>query len=161
MKKCFKCQQIKDITEFYRCKRDGYQSACKICKKSLKKVSDRDYFNRNRDRLLSDMKDYYHANKAHLRPKMRAYYQQYSKANRALCNARLAKYRTSKLQATPSWVNFSELQKIYLNCPKGMEVDHIIPLRGEKVCGLHVPWNLQYLTRSDNARKGNRLGKVG
>ena len=37
------------------------------------------------------------------------------------------------------------------------EVDHIIPLQGRKVCGLHIPENLQVLTRDANRAKGNKL----
>lgn len=53
-----------------------------------------------------------------------------------------------------------ELKQIYNDCPGGMVIDHIIPLKGldpdtkeHVVSGLHVPWNLQYLTPEDNATK--------
>lgn len=56
---------------------------------------------------------------------------------------------------TPSWANLDTIRQIYANCPEGYEVDHIIPLNGVNVSGLHVPENLQYLTVSDNRSKGN------
>jgi len=62
---------------------------------------------------------------------------------------------------TPPWVSKDELLAIYGKCPKGMEVDHIIPLKGlidgRPVSGLHVPWNLQYLTVTANRQKKNRI----
>ena len=50
-----------------------------------------------------------------------------------------------------------EIAAIYAACPKGFHVDHIHPLKGENFSGLHVPWNLQYLTSEENQRKYNRL----
>ena len=67
-----------------------------------------------------------------------------------------ARYRATKLQACPAWVSIEELQKIYDKRPKGYHVDHIVPLQGENVGGLHVPWNLQYLLPQDNLKKGNK-----
>ena len=68
-----------------------------------------------------------------------------------------AKYRASRKQACPSWVSTGELQEIYHKCPEKYEVDHMIPLTGNKVSGLHVPHNLQYLTSKDNKKKGNKF----
>ena len=68
--------------------------------------------------------------------------------------------RAYKGKATPKWL--SEIQRfemylMYKNRPQGFHVDHIIPLQGKEVTGLHVPWNLQYLPAADNIRKGNKV----
>lgn len=59
--------------------------------------------------------------------------------------------------ATPKWVNFEEIFKIYDETPEGMHVDHIIPINGKNVSGLHVPWNLQYLPAKVNIKKGRKF----
>lgn len=72
---------------------------------------------------------------------------------------RQAKYKAAKLQRSPAWIDYQErtaIEEFYKNCPKGCHVDHIIPLQGELVSGLHVLSNLQYLTAEENMSKNNR-----
>ena len=69
----------------------------------------------------------------------------------------LAKRRAAKLQRTPVWSESEAIREFYQNCPKGYQVDHIIPLQGELVSGLHVIGNLQYLTIAENREKSNHF----
>lgn len=71
--------------------------------------------------------------------------------------ARQAEYKTSKIQRTVNWSELSKIKEFYNNCPAGYHVDHIIPLNGEKVSGLHVLDNLQYLPAKDNCSKNNNF----
>jgi hypothetical protein len=61
-----------------------------------------------------------------------------------------------KRTQTPKWADRKAIQKFYRACPPGFHVDHVVPLHGRYVCGLHVLNNLQYLPALDNLSKGNR-----
>jgi hypothetical protein len=81
----------------------------------------------------------------------------YAKANPERVNANSAKRRAAKLKRTPKWANIDDITEFYANCPKGMHVDHTIPLQGELVSGLHCLANLQYLPAAENFSKGNNF----
>lgn len=49
------------------------------------------------------------------------------------------------------------LNFIYKHCPEGHEIDHIYPINGKNTCGLHAPWNLQWLPKEVNRTKSNKL----
>jgi len=96
-----------------------------------------------------------------------AYSKRYEAENRELMNAKAAKYRASKLQASPAWADKQYIEDIYtgakeieaiwkgIGITKKMHVDHIVPLQSNVVCGLHNEFNLQLLTESENCSKGN------
>ena len=65
------------------------------------------------------------------------------------------KSKLSKGAAVPSWADLLAITNFYRNCPQGMVVDHIHPLNGKFVCGLHVVHNLQYLSPEENSAKSN------
>lgn len=65
-------------------------------------------------------------------------------------------HRKGRLKdATPLWADKRAIRKFYMECPEGYHVDHIIPLHGCNVSGLHVLENLQYLPAEENLRKSN------
>lgn len=70
---------------------------------------------------------------------------------------RQAKYRCAKLNRTPVWSETELIKTFYDACAKGFHVDHIIPLQGDLVSGLHVLSNLQYLLGTENCSKSNNF----
>ena len=68
----------------------------------------------------------------------------------------LARKQAASLRC-PGWEDRKRLLKFYRECPEGFHVDHIIPLRGKLVSGLHCLGNLQYLPAQENLRKHNRF----
>ena len=87
----------------------------------------------------------------------------YRQNNLSYYAAKRAQRRSAQLERTPPWVEPSSMEGMYSLARRltdltgvQMEVDHIVPLQGELVSGLHVPWNLQLLPQSTNRKKGNR-----
>jgi len=94
-----------------------------------------------------------------------AHKQRWNKNNAGAKTALDRKYRTSKMNRTPTWldaVDHAEIEFTYMwcaalrSCGLDYHVDHVVPLQGETVSGLHVPWNLQVLTAKENISKRNR-----
>ena len=85
---------------------------------------------------------------------------------KAKINARTVAYQAAKVNRTPKWLNedhFWMMQQAYELAALrtkvfgfSWHVDHIIPLRGKTVSGLHVPWNLQVIPGIDNMKKANK-----
>lgn len=85
---------------------------------------------------------------------------EYRERNKDAARANVAAYRAQKKLAMPKWADRKAIRSVYAEAVRLTEetgvrhdVDHIIPLRGKTVCGLHVPWNLQVLTATENKKK--------
>lgn len=153
MKQCTKCKQFKNTEEFgaYIHKRTNKSYVNSRCKRCASKVASlHQKTNPNKKRNVQKWAD---SN----RDKLRIKNSKYRTANLAKHCANENKRRASKLKQTPKWANLKDIEQFYMNCPKGYHVDHIIPLQGKNVRGLHVLENLQYLPAIENIRKGNKV----
>jgi len=134
VKRCIVCKQTKPKAQFNKdkSKPDGLESRCKPCD-TAKHVL-------------------------------------WQKQNPDKVNARSARRRVAKLERMLKWGKLHlkpEIDNWYRRAKlatkfmgEKYEVDHIEPLQGKDVCGLHVPWNLTLLTKPENASKGNRRVKT-
>jgi hypothetical protein len=182
VKVCSKCKEHRPFEDFYKNKtaKDGLQSYCKPCKKADSKKYreetgyDAKYYLENAERQKERSRQYRLDNPEYHKKYNSEYYSKHSetlkvksskwaKENRAKANANKAKYKADKRRATPSWSNPEDISAMYLLAKKindltgsNLQVDHIIPLRGKNVCGLHVVENLQLLAAPLNLSKSNK-----
>lgn len=156
-KVCTKCSLEKPLDAFHKdkYKKDGYRTDCKECFLAYRRRNKEAINAKNREY----MKEYYHKNKEECLAKTR----EWKKNNRGRCSAIDAKRRAAKLNATPAWADQEKIDYVYycrdvVNKVYGgdCQVDHIEPLQGEHVCGLHVHNNLQLLSAKANQSKGAR-----
>jgi len=96
---------------------------------------------------------------------------EWRKNNKGLMNSFTSQRRTKKINATPIWVDRVAIKEVYLECEHintlnkmcggdgTFVVDHIVPLQGNTVCGLHVDINLQIITANENAIKSNKYNE--
>lgn len=140
VKSCTVCKTKKDLSYFHKNKSrpDGHSHVCKECRKQLSK----DY------NSTLDHAEHYKKHSSYYKKK--------------------ATYRKGSVRAaTPTWLTSNQKAEIDLfydlakDCHiitgEDYHVDHIIPLKGKSVCGLHVPWNLQILPSDINISKSNKF----
>lgn len=171
MKICSACKTEKPLSNFSirKASQDGYTSACKTCV-SLRRKSyesekryNKNYYLANKEASFQRKELWYKANP----DKKRIHRKNYRTNN--LEKVRLSEYTKylSRKTHIPTWlseVQRQEIASIYslraeveLLTGERYHVDHIVPLQGKDVCGLHVPWNLQILPATLNLSKGNKF----
>jgi hypothetical protein len=123
-----------------------------------------DYYSKNAVAVREKRKQYYLDNIETERESAKLKSREWRKNNPGKRNALKANYRAAKLQATPIWADLKAIELFYIEAQdlsklmgEWYHVDHIIPLRGKNVCGLHVPANLQIITATENLRKQNKF----
>lgn len=169
MKRCGACGETKPIAEYHtrRSSKDGLAYKCAVCvieygKRWKEKNPDafKNWYAEHKDDRAGYWQDWYEANK----DQRAVSYAEWAKRNRHVTNALVAKRNAKKFKATPPWADMDAIRAFYAEAARltketGIrhEVDHIYPLQGELVCGLHCEANLQILTKTENTRKKNRM----
>ncbi len=186
MKTCNRCLVDKATECFYANGKSGLHPACKECHSEVRRAAraanpekfraaESALYYANRDVRKAAMGVYYEKNRLKKLENERQRYQRQADAIKERC----AQYRMThpekirfwngsrralQKSATPDWADREQIAALYREASQRWaetgiphHVDHIIPLKGKGVCGLHVIANLQILTQAENLRKGTRI----
>lgn len=171
MIRCTKCLKEKSAEAFNKNSRkaNGKNSYCKSCQSEANK----NWIQANKLDRKAYEKAYKEATKDARKQvkkewdlKNSEWRKAYRKLNSYKYTAHAIKRYVKERLSQPIWLNKHQLQEIEnfywlakdLKAVSGQtyHVDHIVPLQGKTVCGLHVPWNLQMLPADVNISKGNK-----
>ena len=146
MRLCKKCQTIKNLIDFTPSKicKDGFSYVCLECRREQRLL----WNQKNKEKKNLKQKEWAALNKDKVKAIQIKFYQKNPKYGKA--------YKLPPSRRCPAWADKEAIRKFYLNCPEGFHVDHVIPLRGKLVSGLHIISNLQYLPALENIKKGNK-----
>ena len=168
LKICCACKQEKPFSEFHTSKaeRDGHCFKCISCANDASDAwrmenpdANAEWCAKNKKYNSDRFKIWRENNKEYVAERIA----KWARENPQKVNALIAKRTAAKLQATPVWADQSAIERIYAEAARitketGVrhEVDHIVPLQSDIVCGLHWEGNLQVLTKAENISKLNR-----
>lgn len=171
-KTCKYCLVDQPLDNYYKNKayRGGHIPKCKACravdfqrKKHILSPKRIARYYSNQEKYQEYSRQWYDANKA----RALASAKNWSTSNRGKSNAIKQKYKAAKKRAAPQWLTewdifvmeeyYHKADRLKQLTGKEYHVDHIHPLQGETLCGLHVPWNLQILPARLNIQKSNKL----
>lgn len=180
-RKCKDCNKVYDNTKFTKSKKCQYgiTHRCLKCENDKFKKNKKEFYDKNKDILARKAKEKYKlkSNTKEFKNKCKKANRKYYKKNKHIINKKTSNYkknnpdkhafhesirRCKKLKATPKWSDLDKIKVLYekakwLGSLTGLKyhVDHVIPLQGNNICGLHIWENLQILESSLNCSKNN------
>ena len=148
-------------------KRQTSKGVCTICANEYKKrryhSETKEHQNKKSKEWRANNKDKVVKHNIQFRLNNPSYFSEWRKENKGIVNASTYKRRTAKMHRMPIWANIEKIKELYKQAvikskETGVQwhVDHVIPLQGELVSGLHVPENLQVISGVENVKKANR-----
>ena len=164
---CCKLCHGQKCKEYYRShKKQSFEYSRKWCKKNPEKRKEiyTKSYHRNKEKSDETKREWLKNNPEKRKETMHNYYLRNKKKNKSR-GAECCRRRQGMLkQQCPPWADMEMIKAIYSGARiatilfgKEFQVDHIVPLKHKYVTGLHVPDNLQILTKSENSRKNNRF----